>query len=197
MKTVAGVFSTMIDVERAVRELERVGVPNEAISIIAGDEEGRHKKYLETAHLASRSTGAAAASGASFGGGVGIMASLVALAIPGVGPIIAGGAIAAVVTGFGVGAAGGGLISAFHSMAIPHEKAPLYEEAVRRGALMVVVEVTDPMEQEVVNLLAENGGRDLEDMVDTWKAAGWSGPKSDPHPYVSDSQVEWHEPPKE
>ena len=62
MKTVAGVFSTMIDVERAVRELERVGVPNEAISIIAGDEEGRHKKYLETAHLASRSTGAAAAS---------------------------------------------------------------------------------------------------------------------------------------
>jgi hypothetical protein len=197
MKTVAGVFSTMIDVERAVCELERVGVPSEAISIVAGDEEGRHKKYLETAHLASRSAGVAAASGASFGGGVGIIASLVALAIPGVGAIVAGGAIATVIMGFGVGAAGGGLISALHSMAIPHEMAPLYEEAVRRGALMVVVEVTDPMEREVVNLLAESGGRDLEDVVDTWKAAGWSGPKSDPHPYVSDSQVVWHDPPKE
>jgi hypothetical protein len=53
------------------------------------------------------------------------------------------------------------------------------------------------MEREVVNLMAENGGRDLEDVVDTWKAAGWSGPKSDPHPYVSDSQVTWHDPPKE
>ena len=197
MQTVAAVFSTMIDVERAVRELERVGVPNEAISIIAGDEEGRHKKYLETAHLASRSAGVAAASGASFGGGVGIIASLVALAVPGVGAIVAGGALATVIAGFGVGAAGGGLISALHSMAIPHDQAPFYEEAVRRGALMVVVETTDPMEREVVNLMAANGGRDLEDVVATWKAAGWSGPKSDPHPYVSDSQVVWHEPPKE
>lgn len=197
MKTVAGVFSTMIDVERAVRELERVGVPNEAISIIAGDEEGRHKEYLEASHLASRSAGAAAASGASFGGGVGIIASLIALAIPGVGAIVAGGAIVNVIVGFGVGAAGGGLISALHSMALPHEKAPLYEEAVRRGALMIVVEVTEPMEQEVVDLMAENGARDLEDMADTWKGSGWAGPKSDPHPYVSDSQVTWHDPPKE
>jgi hypothetical protein len=197
MKTVAAVFSTMIDVERAVRELERVGVPDEAISIIAGDEEGRHKEYLEASHLASRSAGVAAASGASFGGGVGIIASLVALAVPGVGAIVAGGALATVIAGFGVGAAGGGVISALHSMAIPHEKAPLYDEAVRRGALMVVVETTDPMEKEVVNLMAENGGRDLEDAVDTWNANGWSGPKSDPHPYVSDSRVTWHDPPKE
>jgi len=179
----------MAEVERAVRELERAGIPNEAISIIAGDEAGRHKEYLEKSQLAARSAGAAAASGASFGGGVGIIASLVVLAIPGVGPIIAGGAIATVLTGLGIGAASGGLISAFHNMAIPHEEAPLYEEAVRRGALMVVAEVSDPMEREAVELMAGNGGRDLRDVVDTWKAAGWSGPRSDPHPYVSDSSL--------
>jgi hypothetical protein len=179
----------MAEAERAVRELERAGIPNEAIGIIAGDEAGRHKEYLEKSQLAARSAGAAAASGASFGGGVGIIASLVVLAIPGVGPIIAGGAIATVLTGLGVGAASGGLISAFHNMAIPHEEAPLYEEAVRRGALMVAAEVSDPMEREAVELMAENGGRDLRDVVDTWKADGWSGPKSDPHPYVSDSSL--------
>lgn len=197
MKTVTAVFSTMMEVERAVRELERAGVPNEAISIIAGDEAGRHKEYLEKSHHASQKAGAAAISGASFGGGVGIIASLVALAIPGVGAIVAGGAVVNVLVGLGIGAAGGGLISAFQSMAIPHEEAPLYEEAVRRGALMVAVEVEEPMEKEVVDLMAENGGRDLEDVVDTWKAAGWAGPKSDPHPYVSDSTVQWHEMPDE
>jgi hypothetical protein len=197
MKTVAGVFSSMAEVERAVRELERVGVPNEAISVIAGNEADRHKEYLEKSQHAARTAGAAAASGASFGGGVGILASLVALAIPGVGPIVAGGAIATVLTGLGIGAASGGLISAFHNMAIPHEEAPLYEEAVRRGALMVVAEVDDPTERDVVELMAENGGRDLKDVVDTWRAAGWSGPKSDPHPYVSDSTIRSHEPPEE
>jgi len=196
MKTVAAVFSTMPEVVRAVRELERAGVSSAAISVIAGNDADRHKEYLEKSQHAARSAGAAAASGASFGGGVGILASLVVLAIPGVGPVIAGGAIAAVLTGFGVGAAGGGLISAFHGMAIPHEQAPLYEEAVRRGALMVVVEVDEPMEREVVDAMAGNGGRHLEDVVDTWKAAGWSGPKSDPHPYVADSTVVWHEPPE-
>lgn len=179
----------MSDAVQAVRGLERVGIPNEAISVIAGDADNRHKEYLEKAERAARSAGAAAASGASFGGGIGIVASLVALAIPGVGPIIAGGAIATVLTGLGIGAASGGLISAFHNMAIPHEEAPLYEEAVRRGALMVVAEVDDSLEREAVELMAENGGRDLEDVVDTWKAAGWPGPKSDPHPYVSDSSL--------
>jgi hypothetical protein len=187
MKTVAAVFSSMAQMERVVRDLERIGVPNEAISMIAGNEADRHKEYLEKAQHASRSAGAAAASGASFGGGVGIVASLVVLAIPGAGPIIAGGAIAAVLTGLGVGAAGGGLISALHNMAIPHEDAALYQEALRRGALIVVAEVDDPMESEVVDLMAANGGREVREVVDP----------SDPHPHVSDSAIRWHDEPAE
>ncbi len=196
MKTVTGVFSSLAQLDRAVRELERMGISSEAISIIAGNEENRHREYLEKSKHASRSAGAAAASGASFGGGVGIVASLVALAIPGVGPIIAGGGIATVLTGLGIGAAGGGLISAFHNMAISHEQAPLYEEAVRRGALLLVVQVDDSREIEVADLMVANGARNLEDVADTWRAQGWSGPKSDPHPYVSDSSVRSREPPE-
>jgi hypothetical protein len=58
---------------------------------------------------------------------------------------------------------------------------------VRRGVLMLVVEATDPMEREVVDLMTENGGRELEEVFDP----------SEPHPYVSDSEVRWHEPPNE
>lgn len=196
MKTVTGVFSSILDAQRATLQMEGAGIPNEAISIIAGNESGRHREYLEKSKHASRSAGAAAASGASTGGGVGIVASLVALAIPGVGPIIAGGAMATVLTGLGIGAASGGLISALHDMAISHQEAPLYEEAVRRGELLVVAQVDDSMEVRTVDLMIANGGRDLRDVADTWRATGWSGPKSDPHPYVSDSTIRSHEPPK-
>ncbi|HTA46053.1 MAG TPA: hypothetical protein VK789_26595 [Bryobacteraceae bacterium] len=196
MKTVTGVFSSMLDAQRATLALEGIGIPNGAISIIAGNEAGRHREYLEKSKHSSRTVGAAAASGASTGGGVGILASLVVLAIPGVGPIIAGGAIATVLTGLGIGAASGGLISALHDMAISHEEAPLYEEAVRRGELLVVAQVDDSMEVKTAGLMVANGGRDLRDVVDTWRAQGWSGPKSDPHPYVFDSTIRSHEPPK-
>ena len=114
-------------------------------------------------------TGAAAASGASFGGGLGILASLVALSIPAAGPVIAGGGLAAVLMGLGVGATAGGFIGALKHMGLSHEEAPLYEEALRRGALMLVVKVDEPLELEVIELMKENGGRDLKDEVDTWR----------------------------
>lgn len=194
MKTVVGVFASMADAERAVRELEGIGVANEAISLIAGNQTGRHREYIEKAKTESKTTGAAAASGASFGGGVGIVASLVALAIPGVGPILGGGAIVTVLTGLGIGAASGGLMAAFHDMAIPHEDAPLYEEAVRRGELLAVAEVDDPMEGEAAAIMTSCGARNVRDLADTWSAEGWSGPKSDPHPYVLDSTIRTHGP---
>src|SRR6202166_1983153 len=116
MKTVTGVFSSVGEAELALRDLERLGIPEDSVNLIAGNDKNRHDEYLKESREASTSTGAAAASAASFGGGMGIVATLVALATPGVGPLVAGGAIATVLAGMGVGAAAGGLISAFKNM---------------------------------------------------------------------------------
>jgi hypothetical protein len=110
MRTVVGVFTSLVEAERTERDLKNLGIPGENITVVAGNNANRHKEYLEKAELALTSTGAAAASGASFGGGVGLVAGLVALVIPGVGPIVAGGALVTLLTGLGIGAAGGGLI---------------------------------------------------------------------------------------
>ncbi len=179
-----------------MRELEGIGIPEDALSIVAGNESDRHKEYLEKAKNASESTASAAASGASFGGGMGIVVSLVALAIPGVGPFIAGGAMATVLAGLGIGAASGGLISAFHHMGISHEEAPLYEEAVRRGAIMMIAKVDDAVEPQVADLMRRGGARDLREEADTWRESGWKGPHTDPHPYVSDDTIRAHEMPE-
>lgn len=188
MRTVVGAFPSMGEAERVARDLEELGVDKDEISVVAGNDAGRHDEYVKK----PVSTGAAAASAASFGGGVGIVAGLIALAIPGVGPIIAGGALATVLTGLGVGAAAGGLIGAFTNMGVSHEEAPLYQEAVRRGGVVVAVHVNDPMEGEVERVMEQHGARDLDAEADAWRASGWKGAYSNPHPYPSDSGVQTH-----
>src|SRR5580704_10564887 len=178
MRTIVGVFTSLVEAERTERDLKNLGIPRENISIVAGNDANRHKEYLEKAKLASTSTGAAAAAGASFGGGVGLVAGLVALMIPGVGYVVAGGALVTLLATLGVGAAGGGLIAAFREMGVPHEQAPIYEEAVRRGAVMLMVDVDSARENDALAIMVRHGARNLRDEIDTWRAAGWSGPSA-------------------
>jgi hypothetical protein len=197
MRTIVGVFTSLVEAERTERDLKNLGVPGAGISIVAGNDADRHKEYIDKAKLASTSTGAAAAAGASFGGGVGLLAGLVALVIPGVGPIVAGGALAMLLATLGIGAAGGGLIAAFREMGVPHEQAPIYEEAVRRGAVMLTVDVDSARENDALSIMVRHGARNLRDEIDTWRAAGWSGPIIDPHPYVNVDTIRSHEIPLE
>jgi uncharacterized membrane protein len=187
MRTVAAIFPSLSEAGRAFEELEHIGIPRESISIIAGNDVRRHDEYLNASRKASTSTAEAAASNASLGGGIGIVAMLVALSIPGVGPIVALGPLLTVLAGLGIGAAAGGIIGALHNMGISHEEAPLYEEAVRRGAVIVAAAVDEELEDEAFDTLKEQGGREVRDEADTWTHAGWSGPAHDPHPFVSDS----------
>lgn len=161
MRTVAGVLASLPEAERAARDLEHIGVPTQDIHVLAGNDQKNHDQYLKAAKEKSTSAGAAAASGASFGGGVGIVAGLIALAIPGVGTFVAGTAIATVLTGLGIGAASGALLGAFKNMGISHEEAPLYEEAVRRGAVVFMAHVNEDAEQEAMAILNRHGAQDL------------------------------------
>jgi hypothetical protein len=193
MHTVIGVFKSLPQAERAAHDLMQAGISSQSISVLAGNDAAKHDEYLRKIKDMSRSAGAVAASSASVGAGVGLLASLTMIVIPGVGPIIAGGALATLLTGAGVGATFGGLIGAFHQMGLPHEKAPLYEEAIRRGAVIVFAEVDAEREKEAVQILANHGAIDLRDVADPWNSIPWSGPSVDPHPYPSDPDVRSHE----
>lgn len=179
IKTVAGVFSSLAQAERAAHDLEQLGVPSDNISVIAGNNANRHDEYLKKAKRATETTATAAASGASIGGGVGIVATLIALAIPGVGLYVVGGALATVLAGLVVGAAGGGAMAALLHMGISREEAPLYEEAVRRGAVILVANVNDPMEKEAMKIMERHGSRDIREQVTV----------PDPHPYPWDDEI--------
>ncbi|MDP9170749.1 MAG: hypothetical protein M3N54_09040 [Acidobacteriota bacterium] len=183
MKTVAAVFPSMDNAEHVAAHLEKLGIPHSDIHIVGGNAEQGGKE--ETGRTESTITGA------RVGGGIGILASLVALAIPGVGPIIAGGGMATVLTGLGVGAAAGGLVGAFKNLGISHEEAELYEQAVRRGGVFIAVHVNNEAAEDQVSALMErHGAQDLRHESEKW------GGGTEAHPDPSNSSIKWHEEPE-
>jgi hypothetical protein len=150
----AAVFETRSGAERAVEELRGAGVPDGAISVIglhdgeATTEDGSGRTTEVHDHKDNKATGAL--KGLAVGGGVGAIAGLGALFIPGVGPFIAAGALAetigaagsaAVVSG-AVGAAAGGLTGALVDYGLSREHAEHYERRIREGDVFVAVDTS-------------------------------------------------------
>src|SRR5581483_3486017 len=107
MKTVAGLFQTQTSAERALMDVRSAGIDPSRVSVIARDKE--RAKEIADQTGAEVATGAAtgAGLGAILGGAAGWLVGIGALAIPGVGPIVAAGPIAAALGVAGTTAAAG------------------------------------------------------------------------------------------
>jgi len=88
-KNVVGLFDNMSDAHGAVRELTNAGFTSDNISIVANNASGEYTNYDSTGSEAADGAGAGAVGGAVLGGLGGLLVGLGALAIPGVGPVIA------------------------------------------------------------------------------------------------------------
>ena len=97
MKTVCKVYDSYGQARATVDALETAGVPDSDISIVAN-------KYVSAEHAdVDEVSGAAkgAGIGGAVGGGAGLLAGLGLLAIPGLGPVVAAGWLAATAAGAG------------------------------------------------------------------------------------------------
>jgi uncharacterized protein (TIGR02271 family) len=138
--TVVGLFRDVSQAERAVRDLKDAGFSDAQIGVVMQDREQQRRVAEDTGTKAGEGATAGAVSGGVVGGALGLLAGIGALAIPGIGPIIAGGVLASTLAGAGIGAAAGGLIGALVGMGIPEEEARYYESGVRAGGILVTVE---------------------------------------------------------
>jgi uncharacterized protein (TIGR02271 family) len=98
-----------------------------------------------------------------------------ALAIPGIGPVVAAGPLAAALTGAGIGAATGGIVGALTDVGIPDEEAHMYSESIRRGNTLVVAQVTDSRVNEAAQIMERGGLVDLDRHSKQWRSEGWRG----------------------
>lgn len=139
-KKIVGVFETEQEASEAIKELQHRGVPKDAISILAKDERDVEAVTDETGTKAPEGVATGAATGGVLGGAAGLLAGIGALAIPGIGPILAAGPIAATFAGAAVGAGAGGLVGGLIGLGIPEEEAKEYESYVNQGRILVLVE---------------------------------------------------------
>src|SRR5580704_13910215 len=103
---VFGIYTDRSSVDRAVEAFKAAGFSNNDVSALfrekQGTEDFAHEKSTKAPEGA---TTGRASTGALLGGGLGWLAGIGALAIPGLGPFIAAGPIMAALAGAGVGGA--------------------------------------------------------------------------------------------
>lgn len=136
---VFGIYRTRGGVEQGVDALRAAGFRNTDISVLFPENEGTKDFAHEKNTKAPEGTAAGAGTGAVVGGALGWLAGIGALAIPGVGPLIAAGPIVAALTGVGVGGAIGGITGALIGMGIPEYEAKRYEGRVKEGGILLSV----------------------------------------------------------
>ena len=138
--TVVGLFRNQPDAEGAIQDLKLAGFGDHQIGVLMQDPEAGRRLAEDTGTKAGEGAKAGAIGGGVFGGLLGLLAGVGALAIPGVGPIVAGGALASTLTGAGIGAAAGGLLGALMGMGLPEEEARYYETGLKEGGILLTVD---------------------------------------------------------
>jgi len=159
---VFGIYSTRDGVERAADLLARSGFPVTDISVLLPESLGTRDIGTEKATKAPEGAAAGAGSGAVLGGTLGLLAGIGALAIPGVGPLIAAGPIMATLAGIGVGGAVGGFTGALIGLGIPEYEAKRYEGRLQRGGILLSVhcDTSDEIDR-AKEILESVGGEDI------------------------------------
>jgi len=181
MQTLVALYHDFDDAQKAVDALVRGGVDRTKISLVANNTAGEYTDYLNADHDSEDAVTAeqGAAFGAASGGIIGALAGLGALAIPGIGPVIAAGPLIAALTGGAIGALAGaptgglvaGLVKTHHMDA---DDAELYAEGVRRGETLLTVQIEDSEVSRTRDLLNQYNPTDVHGEATSWRSEGWS-----------------------
>ncbi|WP_100405503.1 general stress protein [Bacillus solitudinis] len=168
-KIIGGVFKDQFDAVNVIEQLERNGYNRNDISIFAKDEvisrtitdkteidvSGDTKDHHNRGKKAGKGLGIGAGAGAVLGGAAG----LALLAIPGVGPIMAAGPIAAAIEGGLIGAGGGGIVGALTGAGITEEQAKEYDKYLNEGYIVILVEADQTQEENVFGTYTSHNTR--------------------------------------
>ena len=162
----SAVFDSREEAERALSDLRSAGINEDAISIIGKHGEQDSSTTVEDGDSDAGETAGSGVKGALGGAVVGGLLGVAALAIPGVGPLAAAGAIAsgaipgAAAIGAGVGAGVGGLTGLMTGHGVSEEDASYYEGHIEDGGTFLSVDAdkADRPVEEIREMLFRNGG---------------------------------------
>jgi hypothetical protein len=124
----------------------------------AGTKDFVHQKDTK----APEGAAAGAGTGAVVGGIVGWLVGIGALAIPGIGPLIAAGPIVAMLAGVGAVGAAGGVVGTLVGLGIPEYEAKRFEGRVKTGGTLLSVHCDDSeWVKRAKRILEDTGAEDI------------------------------------
>lgn len=169
-KRAIGVFAHRRDTEAALMDLRDSGFSMNQISLIAKDADRQTPiaganagvdVNRPTGNKADEGAKAGAATGATLGGLGGLLVGLGALAIPGLGPVMLGGAaataLATAVSGGAIGAAAGGVAGGLVGMGVPENQARVYNDRLNRGDDLIMVDGSEDEVRRAEAVLKRHG----------------------------------------
>jgi uncharacterized protein (TIGR02271 family) len=159
-KVAVGVFDSRERAQQAVNELRRMGFTESQIGV-AG-REGGNIEGASDVHGKGTSAAAGAGIGAATGAGLGALWGLGILAgvMPVIGPAIAGGTLATILSSAAAGAVAAGIGGALVGLGVPSDEAEYYESEFKAGRFIVTVTANGRYD-EVVTILHRFGGYDI------------------------------------
>jgi hypothetical protein len=158
-----GIYPDRASFERALETLRAAGFRNSDISAILPE---RDQTTRDLAHeintKAPEGVATGAGAGAAVGGVLGWLVGIGALAIPGIGPLVAAGPVVAALAGAGAAGATGGLVGGLIGAGIPEVEAKRYAGRIREGGYLMSVHCDDKAwARRAEEILETTGGRDV------------------------------------
>ncbi len=162
-RTIVGVFEDPDHAESALNDLRDTGFAPEQVSVVARDTRAG-REMAENTGMAAETAGAGTGAflGGVTGGIVGWLIGIGALAIPGIGPVVAAGALATTLGGAAIGALAGGMVGGLVAMGIPEEEARGYEASVHAGRILLMVTAqNESQSQQARDIFGRHHGADV------------------------------------
>jgi hypothetical protein len=157
-----GIYPNNSAAEAAVDQLVAAGFSNQDVSVLMADRKGSKDFAAEKNTKAPEGATTGAGVGGAVGGTLGLLAGIGALAIPGVGPLIAAGPIMGALAGLGAGGAVGGVVGALVGLGIPEYEAKRYEGRVKDGGVLLSVHCDSSNEvSRAKDILKATGAEDI------------------------------------
>ncbi|AXC16300.1 Succinyl-CoA ligase [ADP-forming] beta chain (plasmid) [Acidisarcina polymorpha] len=157
-----GIYSNRATAEAAVDKFVAGGFSNQDVSVLMSDNQGSRDFAAEKNTKAPEGAATGVGVGGTVGGTLGLLAGIGALAIPGVGPLIAAGPIMGALAGLGIGGAVGGLVGALVGLGIPEYEAKRYEGRVKDGGILISIHCDSSEEvSRAKDILKATGAEDI------------------------------------
>ena len=190
--TISRLYDDYASASQAVRDLEAAGLRHADISIVASNRDNWYDKNrtVRRDHDSDRDgkddraegAGTGAGIGATLGGAAGLLAGLGIMAIPGIGPVVAPGWLAATAAGAAAGGLTGGIVGALTQAGVDDDDAHVYAEGVRRGGTLVTARVPDN-ERSRYEAILDRAAVNIHERREAYRAEGWTSFDENARPY--------------